>query len=292
MTRPGGVSPRSHSIHALSNFSGSGGGVSMPGRLPTYALPLAELVPSRSPLTLRGVLLDGDSFVVVLGLAALCVVMFPFTDAFRAGAVIAYPSSALLLLLALHHSRVHRTIFRAAVVILVVVGVGTVLSSVARLLDLGADRHMIAIASFLYALLFAFAFPSIVRRAFHHRDVSLNTLAAGIAAYLIIGLFFAAFDRGIAGVAGWEFFRDVVRPRPGDFMYFSFVTLTTVGYGDLAPYTDIARTASVVEAVLGQVFLVTAVARIVSLMGSRRSEPPTAPPLPHDLADEGPADRT
>ena len=63
---------------------------------------------------------------------------------------------------------------RAAVVILVLVGVGTLLSSIARLLDVGEDRHMVAVASFLYALLFAVAFPSIVRRAFQHRDVTLE----------------------------------------------------------------------------------------------------------------------
>ncbi len=268
----------------------------MAGRLPTYAPAVTEPVPSRPPLDVRGALLDRDGFVVVLVLAAICVVMFPFTDAFRIGALIAYPASALLLLVALHHSRVHPTIFRAAVGILVVVGIGTLLSSIARLLNVGTDRHMIAIASFLYALLFAFAFPSIVRRAFQHKDVSLNTLAAGIAAYLIIGLFFAALDRGIAAVAGWEFFTGVLLPRPGDFMYFSFITLTTVGYGDLTPYTDIARTAAVCEAVLGQVFLVTAVARIVSLLGSSRSDrsdpgpsptpvPVPVPPPAHDLAD-------
>ena len=89
--------------------------------------------------------------------------------------------------------------------------------------------------------------------------------------------------RGIAAVDGWEFFTDVERPRPGDFMYFSFITLTTVGYGDLTPFTDAARSAAVFEAVLGQVFLATAVARIVSLLGSRRDDP-TPQPAAHDLA--------
>ena len=261
----------------------------MAGRLPTYAPPVTEPVDSRPSLGVRAALLDRDSFLVVLALAAMCVVLFPFTDAFRAGALIAYPASALLLLVAFHRSRVHPTMFRMAVAILVVVGVGTVLSSIARLLNVGTDRHMIAIASYLYALLFAVAFPSIVRRAFQHRDVNSNTLAAGIAAYLIIGLFFAALDRGIAATAGWEFFKDVGIPRPGDFMYFSFVTLTTVGYGDLAPHTDAARTAAVCEAVLGQIFLVTAVARIVSLLGVRRAEPPAVPSA-HDFADADQAD--
>jgi hypothetical protein len=258
--------------------------MSMGGRLPTYAPAVTEGSPA-APLDVRRALLDRDGFIIVLILAGICVALFPFTDAFRAGALIAYPASALLLVVAFHRSRVHPTIFRAALAILVQGGVGTVLSSIARLLDVGTDRHMVAIASFLYALLFAFAFPAIVRRAFQHREVNFNTLAAGIAAYLIIGLFFAALYRGIAAAEGWEFFQDMSGvPRPGDFMYFSFVTLTTVGYGDLAPHTDAARSAAVCEAVLGQIFLVTAVARIVSLMGVRRPEPPAVSPA-HEFAD-------
>jgi hypothetical protein len=257
--------------------------MSMPGRLPTYAPAVTEAEPERTAFSLRTALLDPESFIVVVVLAALCVVVFPFTDAFRAGGMIAFPFTAALLLVALHRSKVHPRMFKAAVVILVLVALGTVLSSIARLLTLSDDRHMIAVSSFCFALLFAVAFPSIVRRAFQHRNVNLNTLAAGIAAYLIIGLFFAAFMRGIAAVDSWHFFTDVVRPRPGDFMYFSFITLTTVGYGDLTPFTDAARSAAVFEAVLGQVFLVTAVARIVSLLGSRRDDP-TPQPAAHDLA--------
>lgn len=256
----------------------------MAGRLPTYAPAVTEPETDRAPFSLRSALLDPESFIVVVVLAALCVVVFPFTDAFRAGGMIAFPITAALLLVAFHRSKVHPRMFKAAIVILVLVAVGTVLSSIARLLTLSDDRHMIAVSSFCFALLFAVAFPSIVRRAFQHRNVNLNTLAAGIAAYLIIGLFFAAFMRGIAAVDGWEFFTDVARPRPGDFMYFSFITLTTVGYGDLTPYTDPARSAAVFEAILGQVFLVTAVARIVSLMGSRRDDP-TPAPATHDFAD-------
>lgn len=54
----------------------------------------------------------------------------------------------------------------------------------------------------------------------------------------------------------------------GDYVYFSFVTLTTVGYGDITAATDIAKRLVVVEAFVGQVFLVALVARLVSLWGA------------------------
>lgn len=256
-------------------------------RLPTYAPPVTEPEPRSSSLDLKTMLHDRDSFMPVLLLAVVCMVLFPFSENFRLGALIVYPASAALLVVSLHHSRVHPRLMRAAIVILVVVGVGTVLSSIARLLDVGEERHMVALASFLYALLFAVAFPSIVRRAFQHRNVTLNTLAAGISAYLIIGLWFATIYRGMASIEGGKFFAQPGPVRPGDFVYFSFITLTTVGYGDLSPFSNTARSAAVIEAVLGQVFLVTAVARIVSLMGSRRDEPPAVAPA-HDL--QGTAD--
>ena len=55
-----------------------------------------------------------------------------------------------------------------------------------------------------------------------------------------------------------------------DFLYFSFITQTTVGYGDLTPGTDVGRVVVTFEALIGQVFLVTLVARLVSMYGTRR----------------------
>jgi hypothetical protein len=224
---------------------------------------------------------DRDSFVPVLGLALLSIALFPVTDAFRWGGLLAYPVSAALLLTALHRSRVRPGTMRLAMVVLVVVGIGTVLSSIARLVDLGEDRYLVALSSFLYAALFAVAFPAITRRAFQHRRVSYNTLFAGITAYLVIGLWFGAIFRGVSALENYQFFDSVTAPRVGDYIYFSFETLTTLGYGDLAPASDAGRTFAIFEAMLGQIFLVTAVARIVSLLGSDRGplELPDQPEL-------------
>lgn len=63
--------------------------------------------------------------------------------------------------------------------------------------------------------------------------------------------------------------------RRFDLLYFSFVTQTTVGFGDIAPTADGTRALAVSQAVLGQLFPVTVVGRAVSLLGSAR--PPRAP---------------
>jgi hypothetical protein len=146
-------------------------------------------------------------------------------------------------------------------------------------------RYLVAVSSFLYAIVYAIAFPAIVRRSFQHRRVTYNTLFAGITAYLVIGLWFGAIFRGVSALENYQFFDNVTSPRVGDYIYFSFETLTTLGYGDLAPVSDAGRTFAILEAVLGQIFLVTAVARIVSLLGSDRGalELPGEPEL--DPAD-------
>jgi hypothetical protein len=73
----------------------------------------------------------------------------------------------------------------------------------------------------------------------------------------------------------------------GDFEYFSFITITTTGYGDLTPGSQPARTAAIAEAVTGQIFLVTVVARVVGLMGQQRA--PRLPMIADQVAAEAAA---
>ena len=62
------------------------------------------------------------------------------------------------------------------------------------------------------------------------------------------------------------------RTRQSEYLYFSFVTLTTLGFGDLSPSVGLPQALTVLEALLGQVFLVTLVARLVTLWGRQSAE--------------------
>ena len=57
------------------------------------------------------------------------------------------------------------------------------------------------------------------------------------------------------------------------FQYYSFVTITTLGYGDIAPITDVAKAFFVQEALIGQLYLVVAVAWLVGMHVSSKSKP-------------------
>ena len=56
------------------------------------------------------------------------------------------------------------------------------------------------------------------------------------------------------------------------FQYYSFVTITTLGYGDITPVTEVAKAFSALEAVVGQLYLVVAVAWLVGMYVSRKSK--------------------
>jgi len=76
---------------------------------------------------------------------------------------------------------------------------------------------------------------------------------------------------GVARLGSQPFFTSQERGTPSDYMYFSFITLATVGYDDLTPQGGIGRTLAVTEGLSGQIYLVTAVAALVGNMGRERT---------------------
>jgi hypothetical protein len=102
------------------------------------------------------------------------------------------------------------------------------------------------------------------------RGVTLSTLAGVLVVYLLAGMFFS-FLYGIVGAIDPDrLFSEVADSTREDQLYFSFVTLCTVGYGDLTPVGGWARGIAVSEMLIGQIYLVTIVSLIVSNLGARR----------------------
>jgi Ion channel len=100
--------------------------------------------------------------------------------------------------------------------------------------------------------------------------VTPHTVMGALTVYLLAGLVFA-FAYGVMGtIAGGPVLRGIGIDKHAEQVYFSFVTLTTVGYGDITPVASAARMTSVLEALFGQLYLVTIVAVIVSNVGAQR----------------------
>jgi uncharacterized membrane protein YvlD (DUF360 family) len=116
----------------------------------------------------------------------------------------------------------------------------------------------------LWTLIALFAAAGALRFAVAATEVDAEHLYAALSAYLLAGIFFGLFYWVLEQIGPGTF------AGAGQFtrmsaLYFSFVTLATLGYGDIVPRTDIARGLAIVEGVGGQLFLAVMVARLVSL---------------------------
>ena len=121
------------------------------------------------------------------------------------------------------------------------------------------------LAAVLVATVYLGILVSVGRQVLSQRRVNMEMLMGALCVYFLIGLMFSDVYLAIDAFSTEPLFGRVV-PR-SDFSYFSFITLTTVGYGDIIATIDIGRRVAVIEAMTGQVFLATAVARLVSLYG-------------------------
>jgi hypothetical protein len=129
----------------------------------------------------------------------------------------------------------------------------------------------------------------VVRRVLAQPTVTIQSIYGALSAYMIIGLMFAACYSALHHLGEPVFFADQQPANTQTFQYFSFVTLTTLGYGDFTAAQSGGRAIAVLEAMSGQVFLATLVARLVSAYrGPARPGPPGRRRLPEDV--DGPGD--
>jgi hypothetical protein len=115
------------------------------------------------------------------------------------------------------------------------------------------------------ALLVTATLPVTLSRVLHHERVTTETVLGALCAYVLLGLFFAFGYLAIDAVRDAPFFAQGGPHQESEYIYFSFVTLTTLGFGDLSPAVGLPQALTVLEALVGSVFLVTLVARLVTL---------------------------
>ena len=183
-----------------------------------------------------------------------------------AGRVSAVIIGAATVIFVLHTCVVPPRLMRAAAAVVSVAICFAVLDEVS---GASSERTVEAAA----AAFMAFVAPvAIARRLVSHRVVALSTLVGAVCLYLLIGVFFAYVYAAVNGSAPIRFFVQLPDPTPGDFLYFSFVALTTLGFGDLSPATALGRTLTVTEALAGQLYLVSTIALVVANLGRSRAD--------------------
>jgi hypothetical protein len=142
-------------------------------------------------------------------------------------------------------------------------------------LQLGSDdRALNAAASALSGAFVVVTMFVIARGVVTARQINGQTILGAISIYLLVGMLFSFLFSADATLRDGPFFSQGTDGTPSVRVYFSFTTLTTVGYGDYSPATDVGRTLANIEALLGQLYLVTVIALLVSRMTPARAGRP------------------
>jgi ion channel len=102
-------------------------------------------------------------------------------------------------------------------------------------------------------------------------EANVRAVTGAVCVYVLIGLLFVFLYGAIAKLGSGDFFAQGTDGTRSLRLYFSFVTLATLGYGDYTPAGSLGRTLAIVEALFGQLYLVTVIAVLVSRM--RRASP-------------------
>jgi hypothetical protein len=177
----------------------------------------------------------------------------------------------LTLLAALLASRVSRRLFRIAAIVAgisLLAAIGSVVVS--------SSKDPTAVFFLLNILLVATTPVVIARSLWRRQIIDIRTVLGAVCIYVLLGMLFAFVYTAINGIDDTPFFVQTTQATTPDFLYFSFITQTTVGYGDFTAAGDLGRALSVVEALVGQLYLVTIIAVLVSrLSGSPRAVEPT-----------------
>lgn len=201
-----------------------------------------------------------DFGVVLLAIIAAMIFQLaaPASDLSR---FIAIVLQSTVIVLALRAAGFHRHIVRVAALIL---GAVSLLVGVALIGIQDVAPAAPRILTLLLVLLTPAAIVAgVIRELREDRRVTVQTVFCGLSLYLLLGLAFAVLYGAVEDIGGQFFAHD----EPGttnDFLYFSLATLTTVGYGDFTAATDLGRAMSVTEALIGQIYLVTVLAVIVT----------------------------
>lgn len=207
----------------------------------------------------------GDRFGLAFGSIVLTILVTALAGDEAWGRFISVALLGLTLLLVLRTTQARR---RARLLAAVLVTAATLATAASVILDNeGFSEWAVPVVGACLAL---GAPVAIARRLITHRRVTFETVLGALCLYLLAAMFFAFLYSAVAALSGEPFFLGEPSAETSDYVYFSFSTITTTGYGDLSAASDLGRMLSVTEALIGQLYLVTVVAVLVSNLGRPR----------------------
>lgn len=151
------------------------------------------------------------------------------------------------------------------IVVRVAAGLAFAAVVLAALAAITTDDTLLGASGLITAALLLVAAGAILRTVVTETQVGFRTILGAISVYTILGLLFTFLYVGLDRIQSGPFFGTGVVVKGGDFLFFSFTTLTTTGYGNLVPAGQPGKMFAGLEMLMGQIFLVTLVAGLVSL---------------------------
>lgn len=208
-------------------------------------------------------------FTYLLAFMFLSILMFPFLEEATYGPPVIQALYSFMLISALYAVAEIRWVFRVGILLLVA-------ALVSHWWLIQALSPISVVTGTLCKIIFlCFIALSLLYHVFGHERVTGDTIAGAICVFLLIGIIWMLayqaihfFDpKAFNNIASRSFSPAAMV----DLAYFSFVTLTTVGYGDITPISRPVRMFVVTEAILGQIYLTVLVARLVGLYATMRA---------------------
>jgi hypothetical protein len=168
------------------------------------------------------------------------------------------------LLAALSASGSSRRLWRIALVVVVISLVSATIGLII------GDKNLTGSLFVLNLLLVAGAPIVIVHALVRRRVIDIQTVLGAVCVYVLLGMLWSFAYAAIGTIQSAPFFAQQAHATVADYLYFSFVTQTTVGYGDLTAANGFGRALAVLEALIGQLYLVTVIALLVSNLAPGR----------------------
>jgi hypothetical protein len=200
-----------------------------------------------------------DSYASLLVLLLANFFLLELVDDERWGAIGSTLLAAAALVVAISDpSTGHRITRRHAIQILACI-------ALAPLVLIVNSAQVLALTFLLPVVLLVTAtLPVTITRVLRHRRVTHETVLGALCAYVLLGLLFAFVFLAIEELSGPFFAQPGEHPQ-SEYLYFSFITLTTLGLSASTPSVGLPQALTALEALAGSVFLVTLVARLVTL---------------------------
>ena len=216
---------------------------------------------------MRAALARTDDFGVVLILILMTIITFASATT-PAGQVVSVALSGGTLLFVLHTADAGRRTFRVSAAIVT-------LAVLAAAGAVGAGETDSATGGAVGLLLAVIAPIVILRRIVRSPTITVRLVLGALSIYLLVGLAYAYLFPVVAALTRQPFFVQTSTPVTADYIYFSYTTLATIGYGDFTAATSLSRMIAVSEGLVGQLYLVSAVALMVGNIGRtiRRPNP-------------------